>query len=572
MKKTTLSTPLSSRFSIFISLMLAFLFVLNAVSYMTIRRFDEAAAVRRDTLQTMASLERSLGSLNTIQSALRGFVMAEDRSYQESYSQAVVQLNEALKEVAVRAVSLNSSQRLSALSQLAGQEIAFSRQVLDLYDRPGVGAARSLLATGRGDAVIERARSVVAVWRGDLEKTIYRADERLAGAGRQVRIFLAFGSILAAFLCFAGGMALWRSLRDRERTGRDLARLADVVATCDDAIISETLDGRILTWNKGAQQIYGFGTEETIGRQLSVIVPVTHQKEVREMLARVGGGERLRHFQTKRLTKDGRLIDVSLTVSPLYDAAGCIYGVSTISHDITEQKKMEEEVRRAIEIRSRFIAIASHELRSPLTAIREGIALIAEGLRGPVSPGQIELLAVALRNIDRLSRLSKDILDFEKIESGQLRLIPAWHDLCEILDDVVKTVRPLADEKGLALTVDVDEGLPRVVCDKDKVIQVLLNLVNNAVKFTKAGSVKIEVRKDFKALQVSVRDTGPGIAEEDKPLLFQSFQQFGAPSEQEGSGLGLFIARQIVQAHGGRIWAESEGGRGSAFRFTLPLK
>jgi PAS domain S-box-containing protein len=419
--------------------------------------------------------------------------------------------------------------------------------------------------------VIEQTRSLISGWRHELEGSIYDVEERLTAAGRQVRAFLAFGSGLAALLLVVGGVALWRGLRAREQTERDLARLANVVATSDDAIISESLDGRILTWNKGAQQIYGFAAEEAVGRQLYDIVPVTHQKEVKEMRTRVSGGERLRHFRTKRLTRDGRLLDISLTVSPLYDRAGRIIGISTISRDITEQKRLEEEVRQAIEIKSRFISIASHELRSPLTAIREGIALIVEEARGPVTPGQKELLEVALRNIDRLARLSTDILDFQKSESGSLRLVRAWHDLRDIFDDVVKTVRPVADEKKLALTLDIAADLTPIVCDKDKVTQVLINIVGNAVKFTQAGSVHIEARREPDAVHVAVRDTGCGIAGSDMRRLFGSFQQFGAAKTQ-GSGLGLFIARQIVRAHGGRIWAESEPGRGSVFYLTLPLQ
>ena len=572
MKKSTPERGISRRLSVFISLMLAFLFVLNAASFLAVRRYGEAAAQRKRRLETLVFLERSLGGLDTIQAALLGVVMTEDRSHQEIHAQAVAQVTEALEGAARRVVSPASKTRLDTLTHLARQEIEFSRQVLELYDRPGVRAARSLLETGRGDAVIGRARSLVAAWRLDEERLIYEAEGRLAGIGRQARLSLAFGSALAALLSVLGAMAFWRGRCAHERQDRELARLASIVASCDDAIASENLEGRILTWNDGAQQIYGFSAEEAVGRHLSQIVPVTHQKELKEMLERVARGERLRYLQTKRLTKDGRLIDVALTLAPLYDEGGRIVGVSTISRDITEQRKMEEEVRQAIDIKSRFISIASHELRSPLTAIREGIALIAEGLQGPVAPRQKELLDVALRNIDRLARLSTDILNFQKIESGQLRLVRAWHDAREIFDEVTKTVRPLADEKGLALTVRIERDLPRFVCDKDKVTQVVLNLVTNAVKFTKAGTVGIEARRDGDALHVTVRDTGPGIATQDMPRLFQSFQQFGAASEKEGSGLGLFIAKQIVQAHGGRIWAESQVGKGSVFHFTLPLQ
>ncbi|MGE5280031.1 MAG: ATP-binding protein [Deltaproteobacteria bacterium] len=572
MEKTTSTAPLSGWISIFISAMLFLLFLLNAVAYVTIRDYGEAAGVRRTMLRTMALLERSLASLYVIQSDLRDFLAGGDRSYQESYEQAVAHLDSAREEAARSLVVPSTKDRWDSLFGLTQEQVDFSRQVMDLYGEAGAAAARSQLASGRGESLLERARILSTEWREDLERRIFEADERLAGIGRRARLFLAFGGVLAAFLLVVGGAVLARELRIRDRIERDLARLANVIASSDDAIVSETLDGRIATWNKGAQQIYGFTAEETVGRHLLDIVPVTHQKETREIVERVGGGEHLHHFQTKRMTKDGRVIDVSLTISPLYDRYGRIVGLSTVGRDITEQKRMEEEVRQAVEVKSRFISIASHELRVPLAAIRESLALILEGVQGPVTPQQKELLGVALGNIDRLTRLSTDILKFQKIETGQFRLTRGWHSLRDILDDVNKTVRPLAQEKGLGLTVAVADDLPPVVCDRDKVTQVLLNLLNNAIKFTQTGGVAIEANKEVEAVRVSVRDTGPGIAERDKPRLFQSFQQFGQPAGKGGSGLGLFISKQIVQAHGGRIWVESEPGKGSVFHFTLPLR
>jgi len=571
MKKVVPGRGISRRLSIFLFLMLAFLFVLNTASFLTVRRYGEAAARQRQGLEQLLFLERSVAGLEIVQAALQGIVMTGDGSHQEVHAQAVAQVTEALKGMAGRVVSPAAQSRLESLMQLAEQEIAFSRQVLGLYDRSGRRPARSLLETGRGDALIRRVRSLAAAWRLDEEQSLYEARERMAGMGRQARLSSLIGSVLAVVLSVFGVVVFAQGRRARERQDKELARLASIVSSCDDALVCQNLDGSVLAWNDGAQKIYGFSAGEAVGRHLSQIVPVTHQKEFKEMRARVLRGEHLRHVRTKRLTKDGRLIDVTFTIAPLYDEAGRIAGVTTISRDITEQRKMEEEVGQAMEIKSRFISIASHELRSPLTAIREGIALIAEGLHGPVTERQKELLDVALRNIDRLVRLSTDILNFQRIQTGQFRLIQEWHDPREILEDVVRTVRPLAKEKRLALKVDMPKALPRVVCDRDKATQVLLNIVNNALKFTQAGSVEIKAQAEPGAVHISVKDTGPGIAQDDMARLFGSFQQFGEASAKEGSGLGLFIARQIVEAHGGRIWAESQVGQGSVFHFTLPL-
>jgi len=572
MEKNISDRLLSRWLSGFLLALLGILLVFNAVSFLTIRQYDRATRERRHGFEILALLEHSLGSVVTMQFAVRGFVITEDSSYLDGFPRLEAQVAQDLKQAIPLFVPPVSQQRYETLRKLVDQKIDFMHQILALYERQGVEAAEDLIETGRGEELGDRIQKLIAEWRIDQEQFIKAADGRVAHNAAKTLLFLALGSALAAFLLVFGGVVFRRELAVREKWERELTRLASIVSSSDDAIISKNLDGKILTWNKGAQQIYGFTAEEVVGRHISYLVPVTHQKEMMEVLDRVGRGEQMRHFQTKRLTKDGRVIDVSLTVSPLYNRQGRITGASAIARDITEQKKMEEEVRGATEIKSRFISIASHELRSPLAAMREGIALILDGLQGPVSEGQKELLDVALRNIDRLNRLSTDILSFQKIESGQFRLVRQWHDLREIVEDVARTTRPVANEKRLDLTLAIEEGLPRIICDKDKVTQVLLNLVNNALRFTKAGRVGIEARRDGDAVHVAVRDTGIGIAAEDMPRLFQSFQQFGEASEKRGSGLGLFIAKQIVQAHGGRIWAESQVGQGSVFHITLPLQ
>ncbi len=572
MRKKISERLLSHWLSMFLFLMLVVLLIFNTVSYLTIRQYNGAAGERNRGHRILAALEGSLGGLLAMQSAVRGFVITKDPSYMDGLTQIETGIAQDLETAASLVILPLSKQRYETLQRLAAQEIEFQKQVLAFYERQGPEAAEDLIETGRGESLTDQIQELVIGWRLDQEKFIAAADSRVRRVATRALVFLGVGTALAACLLVAGGLTFRHEMAVHEKIERELARLAGIVSFSDDAIISESVEGKILTWNRGAQQIYGFTAEEVIGRHISYLVPVTHQKESKEILERVGRGEHLRHFETKRMTKDGRVIDVSLTASPLYGRRGRVVGISAISHDITEHKRMEEEVRQAIAIKSRFISIASHELRSPLTAMREGIALVVEGLQGPVTQGQKDLLDVALRNIDRLSRLSTDILNFQKIESGQLRLVRTWHHLGEIVDDVITTVRPVADEKKLSLTVDVAKDLPRVVCDKDKVTQVLMNLVTNSLKFTPAGSVHIEARKDADALHVSVRDSGPGIPVRDMPRLFQSFQQFGAASEKEGSGLGLFIAKQIILAHGGRIWAESQAGKGSVFHFTLPLQ
>ncbi|MDD5449401.1 MAG: ATP-binding protein [Candidatus Omnitrophica bacterium] len=231
------------------------------------------------------------------------------------------------------------------------------------------------------------------------------------------------------------------------------------------------------------------------------------------------------------------------------------------------------ELERALMIKSDFISMASHELRTPLTAIKEGIALVLEGQTGAITERQKEFLSMSKRNVDRLARLINDILDIQKLEQGKMVLKMEPHDINEVVSDVANIMVAVAAEKGLKLSVKPEAGLPKVKFDKDKITQVLTNLLNNAVKFTQKGEIQITTARGSNFVQVSVRDTGQGIKEEEMPKLFQKFSQLEGGLERKtgGSGLGLTISKAIIDKHRGKIWAESRVDKGSVFHFILPI-
>jgi len=236
--------------------------------------------------------------------------------------------------------------------------------------------------------------------------------------------------------------------------------------------------------------------------------------------------------------------------------------------------KYTKELEGALMVKSDFISMASHELRTPLAAIKEGIGIVLSGKTGPVNERQEEFLDMAKRNLDRLARLITDILDFQKLEYGKMALKIEPHDINEVIREVCNTMMSLAQEKGLELITELALNLPPVKFDKDKITQVMTNLVSNAVKFTEKGKIIVTTGKGQNIIQVSVRDTGPGIREEDMPLLFQKFTQLekGLERRAGGSGLGLTISKEIIEMHNGKIWAESKAGEGSIFYFILPIK
>jgi signal transduction histidine kinase len=259
--------------------------------------------------------------------------------------------------------------------------------------------------------------------------------------------------------------------------------------------------------------------------------------------------------------------------------------VLEIFQDVTDRKQAEktlrmvnEELRRLAQLKSDFVSHVSHELRTPLTAIKEGIGIVLDGTAGQTNPDQKELLEISKHNVDRLHRLINNVLDFSRIESGKMVLKIETHDIFEAIEHGVKTEKSVAESKGLFLKYNFAEGIPQIQFDHDRIEQVIINLLDNAIKFTQKGGITIAVYKDDnqKSVIVCVEDTGIGIRAEDQSKLFKSFSQLdgGADRKTGGSGLGLVISKDIIEQHRGRIWVESEIGKGlqgSRFCFSLPI-
>ena len=231
-----------------------------------------------------------------------------------------------------------------------------------------------------------------------------------------------------------------------------------------------------------------------------------------------------------------------------------------------QRKNIEE----AMAVKSQFLSTVSHELRTPLTAIKESIRLVYSETTGEINEEQKELLGIAKRNVDRLARLINDVLDFQKLEAGRMGLDLCQNDINEVVKEIAETVACVANEKKLDIFTNLEDDLPEIGFDRDRITQVLTNLVNNAIKFTEHGSITISTAMKNNLLHVSVQDSGSGIEEDDIPKLFHEFEQL-SNRKTGGTGLGLAITRKIIQKHNGRIWAESEFGKGTSFCFVLPV-
>lgn len=249
----------------------------------------------------------------------------------------------------------------------------------------------------------------------------------------------------------------------------------------------------------------------------------------------------------------------------------------TLLADLTDAKNKLEietaELEKVLKIKSDFVSTISHELRTPLAAIKESISIVLDGVTGAVTSGQSEFLNMAKRNVDRLGRLINDILNFQKLESGKMAFDIQKNDINEVVEEVGNTMATLANQKNLQFTLELEDNLPKVMFDKDKIIQVLTNFVSNAIKFTNEGGITIKTASKNSGVYISVNDTGIGIKEDDLPKLFREFEQLdkGDGRKTGGTGLGLAISKKMIEGHEGRIWAASEYGKGSTFTFFLPF-
>ncbi|OQA91088.1 MAG: Aerobic respiration control sensor protein ArcB [Elusimicrobia bacterium ADurb.Bin231] len=264
-----------------------------------------------------------------------------------------------------------------------------------------------------------------------------------------------------------------------------------------------------------------------------------------------------------------------MSVSPYRPYSGKILGVTCVVRDITLRRQAEEEMKKAVAIKTDFISMVSHELRTPLAVIKEGINIVADGSCGDINEEQKKYLSTAQRNIQRLGRLVTDVLDIQKMEAGLTEFDIIANDLNRLIREIGEDMTRVASQKGLAIKFNIDDKLPSVKFDMDKINQVLTNLINNAIKFTDAGEINLgTVFEENKFAKVYVSDTGPGIKTEDIPKLFQKFAQIAVSNNRKpgGTGLGLAICKEIIERHNGKIWAESEFGKGTTFYFILPVE
>jgi PAS domain S-box-containing protein len=405
------------------------------------------------------------------------------------------------------------------------------------------------------------------------------------------------------------------------------AWLAAIVESSDDAIIGKTLDSIIRSWNTGAARIFGYEANEIVGRSVLALIPPELHYEEAAILSRLVRGERIDHYETVRLRRDGGRVDVSLSVSPIRDEHGRIVGAAKIARDTTEAKRLlqaerenteqmqelageleqqveeaqalqeelehaNEELSRALDearesrrlteqarqqaeqanaAKSEFLAMMSHELRTPLNAIAGYVDLLDMGIRGSLNESQRQDLARIKQSEETLLRLIENVLSFAKLESGRLEYHFEEVRLDELLASLEAFVAPRLAQKGLEYHLELCGSDLVVSIDRTKVEQIALNLLSNAVKFTDRGRIEVRCVAGEHDVRIEVHDTGRGIRPDLLNSIFEPFVQGDRSLTRtaEGTGLGLSISRELARAMGGDVTVESTPGDGSTFTIIL---
>ena len=376
---------------------------------------------------------------------------------------------------------------------------------------------------------------------------------------------------------FAG---IIRDITERKKAEEEAGLLAAIIKSSEDAILSKSLQGTITSWNSGAERLFGYTPAEAIGQPISILVPHELMTEEWRLIEHIGRGDSVQHFETTRRTKDGRLIDVSATVSPILNAAGHVVGASKIAHDISARKAAEAELERSMRAVERsnqelddFAYIASHDLKEPLRGLANNAMFLEEDYEGKFDEAGVKRLHRMIFLCHRMERLVDDLLYFSRLGRQELAIQPA--DLNAMIDDI--TAMTEAALQGGNITVTVAGPLPTVVCDVPRVAEVFRNLISNGIKYNRSKQKLIEIGCTTRPTDRGrpeqvfyVRDNGMGIAPEFHNDIFRIFKRLNEEDEAaKGTGVGLTFVKKIVERHQGRIWVDSSLGKGSTFYFTL---
>jgi PAS domain S-box-containing protein len=409
------------------------------------------------------------------------------------------------------------------------------------------------------------------------ERIDHYETKRKTKDGRILNISLTVSPIRDGSGVIVGASKVARDITDQRNASELQERLAAIVESSDDAIISKDLNGIIQSWNHGAERIFGYRAEEIVGKHISTLATAESVAEIPNILQRISRGEHIEHYETTRKTKDGRVLNVSLTVSPIRDASGAIIGASKVGRDITERRRQEEALREANEALMQsnadlqhFAYSASHDLQEPLRMVATYSEMLKRKFGDKLGPSGDEYIGYAIQGALRMEQLLKDLRSYTQASTGGQEPTEDI-DAGSILDKALANLDTAIKDSGAGIS---HTALPAVRMHQFQLEQLFQNLIGNAIRYRGSDAPRIHVAAERQRGNwlFSVQDNGIGIDPQYKEQVFGIFKRLHSAAEYPGTGMGLAICQRIVQRSGGRIWVESELGRGSTFFFTIPCR
>lgn len=543
------------------------------------RSFSEAEAIRdliNRSYEERLQLETVFSLVQDCETGQRGFIITGQKSFLGPYQSCrrdLAAARQRLRELVGRdefgeASSQASMAALSRLDELVDAKLENSQRNIEL--KAGGGDAVAAVASGEGKRIMDQIRNEVAFLKSTEAAALTRRlaeDARNTATNERVVIgaLLVLGSLLlVSFLMVLTQLRQRQVLLRRARQASD--RHLAIFESATDALITFNSSGSIESINRAGEAMFGYKRAELSRRDVGLLLdlPETDELFMNRLLGAAApalGGSQI--YVARRRGGESFPAEVSLG---RFELQGDDFVVCSI-RDVTERQRVER-------LKSEFVSTVSHELRSPLTSIAGSLGLLVGGAAGALPERAARLLTIAHGNCQRLVRLINDILDIEKLESGQMAFSWTSLDLGELVHRSAEGLGGLAAETGVELRVTASSGMPPVRGDADRLAQVLWNLISNGLKFSPAGAtVEVDVGVNAEGwARLAVRDHGPGIPAAFRERIFSRFAQADGSDTRAkgGTGLGLAITRQIVERHQGRIWFESEPGNGAAFFVELP--
>ena len=397
---------------------------------------------------------------------------------------------------------------------------------------------------------------------------------RITKDGREKIIDLSASFIKNKSDRIIGVSKILRDISYKKDIDEKQATLAAIVNSSDDAIISKTIYGIITSWNKSAERMFGFTEKEAVGQPISIIIPPERLEEENHIIENIRKGNKVDHFETVRMAKDGTKRNISVTISPIKDRKGIIIGASKTARDITV--KMEAEKQRELytqrlkelnQYKDEFMVMASHELKTPLTVILANLEILTMLMQDDPNRKFIEK---TFKQTKKLSSLISNLFEVSKIQAGKLELNVTSFDLTILIREVSINLQETTKTHRI---VYPETPAIEITADRYKIEQVLVNLIGNSIKYmTGPGDITITVSSTKEEVVVTIKDEGVGIPAKDIERIFERFYRAsGSASSFAGSGIGLYISAEIIRAHSGKLWAESEIEKGSTFYFLIPV-